>query len=154
MLRPLRADFFFIQCEGGRLWGPFYAPMRWAVSMPDYIASANANVMSIATIEDPVGIRNVDAIVETPGLDLAFIGPGDLAMSLGLAGQFEHPAFLQSVDTSEKAILNSRVALGGVARTSKQARTMIQRGYKALVFGFDRSILQRSAAEFIGQARG
>jgi len=75
-------------------------------------------------------------------------------MSLGLAGQFEHPAFLQSVDTAEKAILNSRVALGGVARTSKQARTMIQRGYKALVFGFDWSILQRSAAEFIGQARG
>lgn len=140
--------------EGGRLWGPFYAPMRWAVSMPDYIASANANVMSIATIEDPLGIRNIDAIVATPGLDLAFIGPGDLAMSLGLAGQFEHPAFLQAVDTAEVAILNSHVALGGVARTPEQARTMIRRGYKALVLGFDWSLLQRSAAEFIGQARG
>ncbi len=69
--------------EGGRLWGPFYAPMRWSMSMADYIASANANVLTIATIEDPVGVQNIEAIVDTPGLDLAFIGPGGLAMSLG-----------------------------------------------------------------------
>lgn len=140
--------------EGGRLWGPFYAPMRWSMPMPDYIASANANVLTIATIEDPVGVQNIDAIVDTPGLDLAFIGPGDLAMSLGVAGQFEHPAFLQAVDTAEKAILRSKVALGGVARTPDQARQMMQRGYRALVFGFDWSLLQRSALEFIGKACG
>ena len=140
--------------EGGRLWGPFYAPMRWSMPMPEYIAAANANVMAIATIEDPAGVRNIDAIVGTPGLDLAFIGPGDLAMSLGVAGQFEHPAFLQAVEAAETAILRSKVALGGVARTPEQARRMIQRGYKALVIGFDWSLLQRTAAEFIAQARG
>ena len=75
-------------------------------------------------------------------------------MYLGISGQFEHPAFLQAVDTAEKAILRSKVALGGVARTPEQARQMLQRGYKALVFGFDWSLLQRSAVEFIGQARG
>ncbi len=139
---------------GGRLWGPFYAPMRWAMPMPDYIASANASMLTIATIEDPAGVQNIDAIVDTPGIDLAFIGPGDLAMSLGVAGQFEHPTFLQAVEATEKAILRSKVALGGVARTPEQARQMMQRGYKALVFGFDWSLLQRSALDFIGQARG
>lgn len=140
--------------DGGRLWGPFYAPMRWSMSMPEYIASANANVLTIATIEDPGGVQNIEAIVDTPGLDLAFIGPGDLAMSLGVAGQFEHPMFLQAVEAAETAILRSKVALGGVARTPEQARQMMQRGYKALVFGFDWSLLQRSALEFIGKARG
>lgn len=139
--------------EGGRLWGPFYAPMRWAMPMPDYMASANANVLTIATIEDPAGVQNIDAIVDTPDIDLAFIGPGDLAMSLGVAGQFEHPAFLRAVEVTEKAVLRSKVALGGVARTPEQARQMMQRGYKALVFGFDWSLLQRSALDFIGQAR-
>jgi len=140
--------------EGGRLWGPFYAPMRWGMPMPDYIACANANVLAIATIEDPAAIQNIDAIVATPGLDLAFIGPGDLAMSLGLAGQYEHPSFLQAVEMAEKAILRSRVALGGVARTPEQARQMLQRGYRALVIGFDWMLLQRSAVEFIKAARG
>ena len=140
--------------DGGRLWGPFYAPMRWSLPMADYIASVNANMLTIATIEDPIGVQNIEAIVETPGLDLAFIGPGDLAMSLGVAGQFEHPAFLAAVETAERAILRSKVALGGVARTPEQARQMVERGYKALVFGFDWSLLQRSALDFIGKSRG
>jgi 4-hydroxy-2-oxoheptanedioate aldolase len=139
---------------GGRLWGPFYAPMRWAMPMSEYIAAANANVLAIATIEDPAGVQNIDAIVGTPGLDVAFIGPGDLAMSLGVSGQFEHPSFLQAIEVAEKSILRSKVALGGVARTPEQARQMLQRGYKALALGFDWSLLQRSVAEFIGQARG
>ena len=122
--------------------------------MPEYIASAIANVLAIATIEDPAAIQNIDAIVATPGLDLAFIGPGDLAMSLGVAGQYENPAFLQAVEVAEKAILRSKVALGGVARTPEQARQMLHRGYKALVFGFDWMLLQRSAVEFIKEARG
>ncbi len=140
--------------EGGRLWGPFYAPMSWATSMPAYIAAANANVLAVATIEDPAGVRNIDAIVDTPGLDLAFIGPGDLAMSLGVAGQLEHPTFRQAVEVVEKSVLRSKVALGGVARTPEQARQMLQRGYSALVIGFDWSLLQRGAVGFIAQARG
>ncbi|HEY6134388.1 MAG TPA: aldolase/citrate lyase family protein [Rubrivivax sp.] len=140
--------------EGGRHWGPFYAPMCWSMPMPDYMASANANMLTIATIEDPLGVQNIEAIVDTPGLDLAFIGPGDLAMSLGIAGQFEHPTFLQAVETAETAILRSKVSPGGVARIPEQARQMMQRGYKALAIGLDWSLLQRSALEFIGKARG
>lgn len=140
--------------EGERLWGPFYAPMRWSLSMADYIAVANANVLAIATIEHPQAISNIEAIVATPGLDLAFIGPGDLAMSLGVPGQFEHPDYLQAVAPAEKAILASKVALGGVARTPDQARQMLQRGYKALVFGFDWSLLQGAAAQLVRDVRG
>jgi hypothetical protein len=31
---------------------------------------------------------------------------------------------------------------------------MMERGYKALVFGFDWSLLERSALQFISQVRG
>lgn len=75
-------------------------------------------------------------------------------MSLGIAGQFEHPTFLQAVETAETAILRSKVSPGGVARIPEQARQMMQRGYKALAIGLDWSLLQRSALEFIGKARG
>ncbi|MGC1817042.1 MAG: aldolase/citrate lyase family protein [Casimicrobiaceae bacterium] len=139
--------------DGDRLWGPFYAPMRWSIPMPDYIRSANANMLAIATIEHPDAIRNIDEIASTSGLDLAFIGPGDLAMSLGVPGQFDHPDFTKAVAAAEAGILGSRVALGGVARTPEQARRMIDRGYRALVFGFDWLLLQQAAARFIEEAR-
>lgn len=139
--------------QGERLWGPFYAPMRWSQSMPEYIDVANDNMLTIATIEHPEAIRNIEAIATTPGLDLAFIGPGDLAMSLGVPGQFEHPSFLQAVAAAETALLRGSVALGGVARTPDQAKRMLDRGYKALVFGFDWLLLQQMAARFMEEVR-
>ena len=60
---------------GDRLWGPFYAPLRWDRSLPAYMSEANDNVLAIATIEHPDAIANIDEIAGVPGLDLAFIGP-------------------------------------------------------------------------------
>jgi 4-hydroxy-2-oxoheptanedioate aldolase len=35
---------------GDRLWGPFYAPMRWAQPIAEYIKAANDNMLAVATI--------------------------------------------------------------------------------------------------------
>lgn len=139
---------------GDRLWGPFYAPMRWGMPMPDYISSVDDAMLAIATIEHPDAVKHIDEIVSVPGLDLAFIGPGDLAMSLGIPGQFDHPRFKQAVADAETAVLRSTVALGGVARTPEQARQMLERGYATIVFGFDWMLLQQGVRRLIEDARG
>ena len=43
----------------------------------------------------------------------------------------------------ERVIRESNVLLGGVAPTAEQANAMMERGYKALVLGFDWSLLQK-----------
>ena len=138
---------------GDRLWGPFYAPLRWGQTMPQYIDAANEAMLAIVTIEHPEAIRNIDEVMSAPGLDLAFIGPGDLAMSLGIPGQFDHPKFKEAVAEAEAGILRSKVPLGGVARTPDQAKQMLDRGYRALVFGFDWMLLQQAAARFLQEVR-
>jgi 4-hydroxy-2-oxoheptanedioate aldolase len=139
--------------EGERLWGPFYAPMRTGQSMAEYIESANDNMLAIVTIEHPDAVGSIDRIMSVPGIDLAFIGPGDLAMAMGIPGQFNHPMFMETVRQAEAGILRSQVALGGVARTPEQAREMVERGYRAIVFGFDWMLLQQSASRFIQAVR-
>jgi 4-hydroxy-2-oxoheptanedioate aldolase len=139
---------------GERLWGPFYAPMRWGQAMPQYIDAANEGMLAIVTIEHPDAVRDIDDVMSVSGLDLAFIGPGDLAMSLGLPGQFDHPKFKAAVAEAEAGILRSKVPLGGVARTPDQAKQMLDRGYRALVFGFDWMLLQQAAASFLREVRG
>lgn len=139
--------------DGDRLWGPFYAPMRWGQPMPGYIDDANENMLAIITIEHPDAVRNIDEVMSAPGLDLAFIGIGDLAMSLGIPGQFDHPKLKAAVAEAEAGILRSNVPLGGVARTPDQARQMLDRGYRALVFGFDWLLLQQTVARFLDEVR-
>lgn len=128
---------------GDRSWGPFYAPLRWGLSMREYLDRADAEVLAIGTIEHIDVIKSISEIVSTPGLDLVFIGPGDLATSMGLRGDVDHPEVTAAIATLEELIRNSSVILGGVATTPERANEMIARGYRALVVGFDWSLLQR-----------
>ena len=132
--------------DGERLWGPFYAPLRWNLPTVAYMHAANKEVLAIITIEHLDAVRQIDEIASTPGVDLAFIGPGDLATSLGHYGEPDHPEVQAAMAEAEAGILRSQVLLGGVARSLDQANQMIERGYRALVLGFDWSLLQRGAA--------
>ena len=62
---------------------------------------------------------------------------------MGLKGRVDHPDVQAAILKLEAAIRASPVVLGGVAPTTEQASAMIARGYKALVIGFDWSLLQR-----------
>jgi 4-hydroxy-2-oxoheptanedioate aldolase len=132
--------------RGDRLWGPFHAPFRWGVSMPDYMATADDDMICMVTIEHVEAVNRIDEIMATPGIDVAVIGPGDLATSINKRGQIEDPDVLALIARAEAGILRSGVPIGGVARTAEQANAMIDRGYLALALGFDWSLFQRGIA--------
>ncbi|MBS0367164.1 MAG: 2,4-dihydroxyhept-2-ene-1,7-dioic acid aldolase [Proteobacteria bacterium] len=139
--------------EGERFWGPFYAPLRWDVSMRQYLNSANDEVLAIGTVEHIDALDTIDEVVSTPGLDLVFIGPGDLATSMGLKGRTDDPTVQAAILKLESTILASPVALGGVAPTAERAKAMMAKGYKALVVGFDWSLLQQGIAAVVSGIR-
>lgn len=139
--------------EGERFWGPFYAPLRWNMSMREYLQRANDEILAIGTIEHIDAVDTVADVVSTSGLDLVFIGPGDLATSMGLKGRAEDPSVVAAITRLEATIRSSHVLLGGVAHSADQANAMIARGYKALVVGFDWSLLQRGIADAVAHIR-
>jgi 4-hydroxy-2-oxoheptanedioate aldolase len=140
--------------RGERLWGPFHAPFRWGVSMNDYMAAADDDIICGITIEHVEAVDRIDEIMATPGIDLAVIGPGDLATSINKRGQIDDPEVQALMKRAEEGILKSGVPIGGVARTAEQANAMIDRGYLVLALGFDWSLFQRGiAAAFEGIKR-
>jgi 4-hydroxy-2-oxoheptanedioate aldolase len=140
--------------KGDRLWGPFHAPFRWGVSMAHYMARADDDVICMITIEHVEAVNRIDEIMATPGIDLAVIGPGDLATSINKRGLPDDPEVVALMKRAEEGILKSGVPIGGVARTAEQANAMIDRGYLALALGFDWSLFQRGiAASFAGIKR-
>ena len=138
---------------GGREWGPFFAPLRWGQTPEAYMATANANVMALITIEHPDAVADIDAICGTPGIDLACIGPGDLSMSMGHPGNPGHPAVLAAMAEAERGIVASGVPIAGVARTPEAARQMIDRGYQGLLLGFDWSIMTGAVRGYLEALR-
>lgn len=140
--------------QGERMWGPFLAPSRWGMTMPDYMAAANDEMVCVITIEHARAVERIDEIMAVPGIDAAVIGTGDLAMSIGKPGQFDDDEFLALVRRAEEGILKSGVALGAPVRSAEQANAMIERGYLMIALGFDWLLLQRGvAAAFQGIRR-
>jgi 4-hydroxy-2-oxoheptanedioate aldolase len=132
--------------RGDRLWGPFHAPFRWNVSMADYMATADDNMICMVTIEHVEAVERIDEIMATPGIDVAVIGPGDLATSINKRGLIDDGEVQALIARAEAGILRSGVPIGGVARSAEQANAMIARGYLALALGFDWSLFQRGIA--------
>ncbi|MDZ4165933.1 MAG: aldolase/citrate lyase family protein [Smithellaceae bacterium] len=56
-----------------------------------FLVNANEETISIAQIETALAIENIDEIASVPGLDALLIGPNDLAISLGCAGDLLGP---------------------------------------------------------------
>ena len=138
---------------GERFWGPFYAAPRWGVDVLEYTNRADDEVLAIGMIEHIDAVSAAAEIVATPGLDLVFIGPGDLATSMGHKARVDHPDVTAAIERVEPVILNSNVVLGGVATTPETAKQMIARGYRALIVGFDWLFLQRGIATTIDGIR-
>lgn len=68
---------------------------------------------------------------------------------MGLRGRVDDPEVVAAIKKLEEPVRNSPVILGGVAKTAEEANEMIARGYRALVVGFDWSLLQRGIASVL-----
>ena len=116
--------------RGDRLWGPFHAPFRWGVSMPDYMATADDDMICMITIEHVEAVNRIDEIMATPGIDVAVIGPGDLATSIDKRGRADDPEVLALMARAEAGILKERRADRRRGAHAEQANQMIERGYR------------------------
>ena len=139
--------------QGKRGVGPIFAPQRWGMTFPEYIAAANEDILTFMLIEDIRAVENIDAILATPGLDVALIAPFDLSASLGEIGNLEHPRVREAIARAEETVLASNVALGGLALNVADARAKLDRGYRALLLGYDVRMITTHVTESLAALR-
>ncbi|MFM9108868.1 MAG: HpcH/HpaI aldolase family protein [Chloroflexota bacterium] len=69
---------------GGRSVGGGRHALSFGTDASTYYRNANDHILLVLQIEHIEGVENVDAIMSVPGVDACFIGPNDLAASMGL----------------------------------------------------------------------
>ncbi|MFN8590126.1 MAG: aldolase/citrate lyase family protein [Thermomicrobiales bacterium] len=69
---------------GNRSVGGGRFPMSFGAGAEEYFRHANDEILVVLQIEHIRGVENADAILSVPGVDACFIGPNDLAASMGL----------------------------------------------------------------------
>ena len=77
----------------------------------EYREGLGQEPLLIGMIEHYEAVKNIDEILSV-GIDAALIGPYDLSGSLGCAGDFENPKYLQVLEEYKKGCLRNNVPIG------------------------------------------
>ncbi|PIA90432.1 5-keto-4-deoxy-D-glucarate aldolase [Cercospora beticola] len=109
--------------QGIRGQGSAFPAIGHGLTTPEYMKSANETIITMIQIETREGLENVDAIAATPGVDLIFIGPNDLAQALlgYVPARGDEPEFVKAI---EKIV-------GAARRHGKWAGRMVNNGVTA-----------------------
>jgi 2-keto-3-deoxy-L-rhamnonate aldolase RhmA len=79
---------------------------------PEYVKAANANTLVCLMLEEVEAIRNIDDICSVKGVDVLFIGSGDLSQSMGYPGQQTHPEVQALMEDGVKRIRQAGIIAG------------------------------------------
>ena len=66
--------------------------------LKEYMTYSNENKFVMVQIEDKEAIGQIDGIVKTDGIDIVFIGPGDLSQSFGTPGETNNPKIREVIE--------------------------------------------------------
>ncbi|MDA2925635.1 aldolase/citrate lyase family protein [Acidobacteria bacterium AH-259-G07] len=129
---------------------PLIALRYWGLSLKEYVKRADiwpldpgGEIILFLQIEEAEGVKNLEAILDVPGVSSVFIGPLDLATSMGFPADPSAPEVQQAM----RKILATCKKKGipcGVPANAETIEQRIEEGYK--IFILDSGELRADAA--------
>ncbi|SJM60441.1 HpcH/HpaI aldolase/citrate lyase family protein [Gulosibacter sp. 10] len=130
---------------------------RWN-RVESYLQHASEHVSVTVQIETAEAVERVDEIAAVDGVDALFVGPSDLAASMGLLGQQGHPDVVAGVQRALEAGRAAGKPVGVNAFDPALATKYFDDGVDFILVGADVAMLARGsealAAKFIEQRLG
>ncbi|MEV8546918.1 aldolase/citrate lyase family protein [Streptomyces sp. NPDC051572] len=125
---------------------------RWS-RISEYLPTADDEICLTVQIESLRGLDALEEIVSVDGIDGVFIGPADLAASMGHLGRPDHPAVVAAVDDAVKTISALGKPAGVNAFQESRARELIILGARFILVGADVVLLARGSEQLAARYR-
>lgn len=137
---------------GERSWGPTRAALVTPGLTPDL---SNRSVVVVVMIETVEALRNLDSILAVPGVDVALVGPYDLAVSSGLGTDVvsRAPEQIDGIDAVLRGCLRHRVIPGISGGDASLADRWSRLGYQLVSVGSDSALLATAVRASLAAAR-
>jgi len=107
----------------------------------EYLREANGRLVTMLQIESALAVSNCAAIAALDGVDVLFVGPTDLSISMGVTDASDE--FGTALATVADAARGAGKAAGILARTVEQAEIYRSLGYSVIAIGSDRGLLAK-----------
>ncbi|MGH1359236.1 MAG: HpcH/HpaI aldolase family protein [Burkholderiaceae bacterium] len=120
-----------------------------------YQKTANDEVLVIPMIETQQALDNLEQILDVPGLDGIYVGPSDLAFSLGKTPQLDHedPEILKIYERLIAECAKRGLYPGIHCGSAAYAARMINMGFRLATIANDSGLMAKAAIEAVGIVR-
>jgi 2-keto-3-deoxy-L-rhamnonate aldolase RhmA len=118
----------------------------------EYFRSANSKLLTVAQIETSDAIDHVDEIAAVDGVDVLFVGPMDLSVSLGIACQWSHPTIHAALDKVVRACRKAGKA-AGILLLNEEIERVAADGFSFLAKASDGALVAKGLKEVVATFR-
>jgi 4-hydroxy-2-oxoheptanedioate aldolase len=121
----------------------------------EYVGAANGEILVAVQIETRAAVDNIESILDVPGIDMVFVGPFDLHISLGLAPALwsDSPEFAAAIQIVTDACKRRGLPYGTIAPNAESVIARIADGFTFVSIGTDLGHLLGSLAAQTKQVR-
>jgi 4-hydroxy-2-oxoheptanedioate aldolase len=125
-----------------------------------HAAWSNEQTMVWLLVEGKEGVENFDEILTVPHIDALVMGPFDLAQSLGIPGQLDHPMLIKTLEEMVAKANKKGVSMVAVMLSEydgDQIQAAVEKwnnlGCKIMTVGGDRALLSVGFQGFLANAK-
>lgn len=119
----------------------------------DYLTTANRGIAVIVQLETVQALAQAELIAAVDGVDALFIGPADLAASMGHPGQMLHPAVVDVMAQAAARIKAAGKPVGALGATPEAVVTYRAMGFDFMAIMSDMGLLMQGAKEAMRMLR-
>ena len=131
-----------------------FGPLRASLGLDPAAHESRASVF--AMIETAAALSGLDQICAVDGLAGIYIGPADLAISMGIdvVGATKNPEVLDAIVGIHRAATDAGLVPGIHAGDGNTGHAMAQRGFRMITLAAESQALRRGAVEHLREATG
>jgi 4-hydroxy-2-oxoheptanedioate aldolase len=109
--------------------------VNFTAGLPNYIEDSNRENAIAVQIETPQAVENVEEIAAVEGVDILFLGPGDLALRYGCKPSPSDPKLLEAIKLVSAAAQKHGKVWGMPVMTEKDMRIILDNGCRFMIHG-------------------
>jgi 4-hydroxy-2-oxoheptanedioate aldolase len=122
--------------------------------VPDYFARADDEMCVLVQLETRAAVDALEAIAAVEGIDDIFIGPSDLAASLGHLGNNGHPEVRGTIEKACRRAQAVGKPIGILAPIESDARAYLDMGFAYVAVGSDVVVLRKGCDGLVKMFKG
>ena len=109
----------------------------------EYLIQASSEINILAQVENLDGLKNLEEIIDTKGIDGIFIGPSDLSASMGKLGNSSDKTVEDEIKKAVKLIIGKNKPAGIIALSNESGIQRFSQGFDFVAVAHDAHFISK-----------